>query len=95
MDLWSETMRLHQKVQYYYHTKMSIQNPSNNSQRIMDITFRMLHDYLRIPLIMTAINDRTTQHLENISTYHNLLVNELPNHQVIRRLKRCWPTDLN
>lgn len=58
------------------------------------LTNQMIHEDLGIPFITQVIQDRTTKHLEKIAVHTNPLLSDLPQHEVLRRLKRRWPTDL-
>jgi len=58
------------------------------------ITNDMIHRYLGIPTVQEAIHERSIKHRTNFESHFNPLLQPLPRDNVIRRLKRRWPTDM-
>ena len=58
------------------------------------VTNDMIHKDLGIPTVHEVIHDRSTKHRTKLESHSNPLLQLLPR-DIIRRLKRLWPTDLS
>jgi hypothetical protein len=58
------------------------------------VTNDMIHKDLGIPPVQEVIHERSIKHHTNLELHSNPLLQPLPWHNVIRRLKRWWPADL-
>ena len=59
-----------------------------------DVTNHILHTDFNIPYISNVIHERINKHHNNLEAYPNALLERLLQPINTRRLKRCWPCDL-
>jgi len=54
----------------------------------------MLHKDLGIPAVQEVIHERSIKHRTNLESHFNQLLQLLPRDNIILKLKRRWPADL-
>ena len=93
MELRNRTEELRQQIQHSHHAEIPIQNSQSHSKYTPVCnksysTYRIQH-HLR-----DVIHERINQHHNKLEAHPNPLLEPLLQPVNTRRLKQCWPLDL-
>ena len=94
VDLRNRTGVLRQQVQHSHHAEI----PSKILRAIANapwyVTNHTLHTVFNIPYVSDVIHERLNKHHNKLEAQPNPLLEPLLQPTNTRRLKRCWPLDL-
>ena len=94
MELRNRTVVLRQQVQNTHNSEITIQNSDTHRKYTRYVTNRTLHTDFNIPYVCDVIHERINKHHNKPEAHPSPLLQPPLQPINTRRLKRCWPLDL-